>query len=195
LRRRISEPHAHPCIFFTFSRFATPPDGLGQIIALWRERGGQLFFFTAMPNRGDGRPVTLDGMHSFRRSLAEHMAEGFTQAPGKRNRRPWPTECQRGEAITAAQFTGEEAPPASYFESLVAAICRRWLEDGQPKAIVRVPPMQGGKSGELVRRLKQALAGHGTRVLDATGTGALEKQRLTCVKAAELALSVAQSRA
>jgi len=37
---------------------------------------------------------------------------------------------------------------------LVTGICRRWLKDGKPKAIVRVPPMQGGKSGELVRRLK-----------------------------------------
>jgi superfamily II DNA or RNA helicase len=52
-------------------------DGLSQIVALWRERGGQLFFFTATPYRGDGRPVKLDGMQSFRRSLAEHMAEGF----------------------------------------------------------------------------------------------------------------------
>ena len=52
-------------------------DGLGQLVALWRERGGQLFFFTATPYRGDGRPVKLDGMKAFRRSLAEHMAEGF----------------------------------------------------------------------------------------------------------------------
>ena len=55
---------------------------------------------------------------------------------------------QLGDAITAGQFTGEEAPPRSYFEGLVAAIGRRWLEDGKPKAIVRVPPMQGGRSGE-----------------------------------------------
>src|SRR5260221_9652532 len=78
---------------------------------------------------------------------------------------------QPGDAITAGQFTGEEAPPSSYFDELVTAIRRRWLEDGQPKAIVRVPPMQGGKSGELVRRLLQALTSHGARVLDATGTG------------------------
>src|SRR5437867_3104222 len=52
-------------------------DGLAQLVALWRERGGQLFFFTATPYRGDGRPVRLEGMRSFRRSLAEHMAEGF----------------------------------------------------------------------------------------------------------------------
>ena len=125
-------------------------DGLSQIVTLWRERGGQLFFFTATPYRGDGRPVKLDGMRCYRRSLAEHMAEGF--AP-----RHLESEIvalgQPGDTITAAQFTGEEAPPASYFEGLVAAICRRWRDDGKPKAIVRVPPMQGGKSGELVRAL------------------------------------------
>src|SRR5437870_7001892 len=141
-------------------------DGLAQIVTLWRERGGQLLFFTATPYRGDGRPVKLEGMRSFRRSLAEHMAEGF--AP-KHLESEIVALGQPGDAITAAQFTGEEAPPSSYFDGLVAAICRRWLEDGKPKAIVRVPPMQGGKSGELVGRLKQALAGHGATVLDATG--------------------------
>src|SRR6202035_4343591 len=79
-------------------------DGLSQIVTLWRERGGQLFFFTATPYRGDGRPVRLEGMRSFRRSLAEHMAEGF--AP-----RHLESEIvalgQPGDAITAGQFTGE----------------------------------------------------------------------------------------
>jgi hypothetical protein len=125
-----------------------------------QSRGGQLFFFTATPYRGDGRPVRLEGMRSFRRSLAEHIAEGF--AP-----RHLESEIvalgQPGDAITAGQFTGEEAPPSSYFEGLVAAICRRWLEDGKPKAIVRVPPMQGGKSGELVASLLEALTSHGAR--------------------------------
>jgi hypothetical protein len=149
-------------------------DGLSQIVALWRERGGQLFFFTATPYRGDGRPVRLEGMRAFRRSLAEHMAEGF--AP-----RHLESEIvalgQPGDAITAGQFTGEEAPPSSYFEGLVAAICRRWSEDGKPKAIVRVPPMQGGRSGELVSRLLQALGSQGARVLDATGTAGADKDR------------------
>src|SRR5437667_3385344 len=113
-------------------------------------------------------------MRTFRRSLAEHMAEGF--AP-----RQLESEIvalgQPGDAISAAQFTGEEAPPSSYFDGLIAAICRRWLEDGKPKAIVRVPPMQGGRSGELVNRLMQAFASQGARVLDATGTGTADKQR------------------
>src|ERR1700737_3813608 len=39
-------------------------DSLSQIVALWRERGGQLFFFTATPYRGDGCPVKLDGMRT-----------------------------------------------------------------------------------------------------------------------------------
>lgn len=149
-------------------------DGLSQIVTVWRERGGQLFFFTATPYRGDGRPVKLEGMKSFRRSLAEHMAEGF--AP-----RHLESEIvalgQPGDAITAGQFTGDEVSPSSYIDGLVAAICRRWVEDGKPKAIVRVPPMQGGRSGELVGRLLQALSSHGARVLDATGTGTADKQR------------------
>jgi hypothetical protein len=149
-------------------------DGLAELVTLWRERGGQLFFFTATPYRGDGRPVRLEGMKVFRRSLAEHMAEGF--AP-----RQLESEIvalgQPGDAITAAQFTGEEAPPSSYFEGLVAAICRRWLEDDRPKAIVRVPPMRGGRSGTLVGRLIEALSSQGARVLDATGTGRADKQR------------------
>jgi superfamily II DNA or RNA helicase len=156
-------------------------DGLSEIITLWRERGGQLFFFTATPYRGDGRPVRLDGMRAFRRSLAEHMAERF--AP-----RHLESEVvalgQPGDAITAGQFTGEEAPPSSYFEGLVAAICRRWREDDKPKAIVRVPPMQGGRSATLVSRLMQALSAQGARVLDATGTSPADKQRfLTTLKA------------
>jgi len=149
-------------------------DGMSEVVTFWRERGGLLFFFTATPYRGDGRPVRLEGMRAFRRSLAEHMAEGF--AP-----RQLESEIvalgQAGDTITAGQFTGEEAPPVSYFDGLAAEICRRWSEGGKPKAIVRVPPMHGGRSGELVGRLLQALYSRGARVLDATGTRAADKRR------------------
>jgi hypothetical protein len=127
-----------------------------------------MFRYRKLPG-GDGRPVRLDGMRAFRRSLAEHMAEGF--AP-----RQLESEIvalgQPGDAITAAQFTGEEAPPSSCFEGLIAALVRRWSEDGQPKAIIRVPPMQGGRSGELVASLMQVFAARSARVLDATGVSA-----------------------
>jgi superfamily II DNA or RNA helicase len=167
-------PDLHGKALFIDEAHHASADGLSQIVTLWRDRGGQLFFFTATPYRGDGRPVKLDGMRTYRRSLAEHMAEGF--AP-----RHLESEIvalgQPGEKVTAAQFTGEEVPPASYCDALVAAICRRWRADGKPKAIIRVPPMQGGKSGELVRALMQALASENARILDATGTGTLDKQR------------------
>jgi len=121
-------------------------DGLSQIVSTWRERGGQLFFFTATPYRGDGRPVALEGMRLLRRSLAEHMADGF--AP-----RHLDSEIvalgRPGDPITAAQFTGEDAPPPSYCDGLVTAICRKWVDDGKPKAIVRVP-MRGGQAACLV---------------------------------------------
>ncbi len=165
-------------------------DGLTQIVTLWRERRGQLFFFTATPYRGDGRPVRLEGMRAYRRSLAEHMAEGF--APGRLESEIVALG-QPGDAITAGQFTGEEAPPSSYFDGLVAAICRRWLEDGKPKSIVRVPPMKGGRSGELVSRLMHALASQGGRVLDATGTGAADKQRFLTGLEAEKSRTYATS--
>ena len=128
-------------------------DGLSQLVSVWRERGGQLFFFTATPYRGDGRPVALEGMRLFRRSLAEHMAEGF--APGHLDSEIVALG-NPGDSITPGQFTGEDAPPPSYFEGLVQAICRKWLDDGKPKAIVRVPPMRGGIEG-IVGRLKRHL--------------------------------------
>jgi hypothetical protein len=156
-------------------------DGLSQIVSTWRERGGQLFFFTATPYRGDGRPVALEGMRLFRRSLAEHMAEGF--AP-----RHLDSEIvalgRPGDAITAGQFTGEDAPPPDYFDDLVTAISRKWVDDGKPKAIVRVPPMRGGSSG-LVNRLRRALEANGARTLDATGTAADDKRRFLRALAAE----------
>ncbi len=165
-------------------------DGLSEIVSLWQERGGQLYFFTATPYRGDGRPVALDGMRLYRRSLAEHMAEGF--AP-RHLESAIVALGHQGDRITAGQFTGEEAPPASYFDELVASVCRRWLEDGKPKTIVRVPPMRGG-SGGLVARLIHALAAQGARVLDATGTGAEDKRRFLDALEAEKNRSHAESR-
>jgi hypothetical protein len=164
-------------------------DGLSQVVSVWRERGGQVFFFTATPYRGDGRPVALEGMRVLRRSLAEHMAEGF--APGHLDSEIVALG-KPGDRITAGQFTGEEAPPASYFEVLVQAIGRKWLDDGKPKAIVRVPPMRGG-SGGLVGRLIHSLSAQGARVLDATGTGAKDQQRFLDALESEKSRSFAES--
>jgi hypothetical protein len=98
-----------------------------------------------------------------------------------------------GDAITAGQFTGEDAPPPSYFDGLVTAICRKWVDDGKPKAIVRVPPMRGGSEG-LVNRLLRALAAEGARTLDATGTTAEDKRRFLRALATEKDRTHAESR-
>jgi hypothetical protein len=165
-------------------------DGLSEVVSWWQERGGQLYCFTATPYRGDGRPVAIDGMRLYRRSLAEHLAEGF--AP-----RHLESEIvalgRPGDVITPGQFTGEDSPPPDYFDGLVTAICRKGVEDGKPKAMVRVPPMRGGSEG-LVNRLLDALAAEGARTLDATGTTAEDKRRFLRELAAEKGRTHAASR-
>jgi hypothetical protein len=76
---------------------------------------------------------------------------------------------------------------------LIAALVRRWSEDGRPQAIVRVPPMQGGRSGELVASLMQAFAARSAKVLDATGTMATDKQRFLSALEAEKSRTYATS--
>src|SRR5947209_5012950 len=88
-------------------------DGLSQIVTLWRERRGQLFFFTATPYRGDGRPVRLEGMKAFGRSLAEHMAVGFARPPLDSE---IVTFGRAGDASTARQSTSQDVPPSSRAE-------------------------------------------------------------------------------
>jgi hypothetical protein len=186
---RLPEDLSGKALFIDEAHHASA-DGLSEVVTLWRDRGGQLYFFTATPYRGDGRPVALDGMRLYRRSLAEHMAERFAPRHLESEivalRHP-------GDKVSAGQFTGEEGPPASYFDELVNAVCRRWVEEGRPKAIVRVPPMRGGSSG-LVAVLVRALEAQGAKVLNATGTGVEDKRRFLAALKAEKNRSHAGSR-
>lgn len=163
-----------------------PAAGLSRVAGLWRERGGRLLFLTATPYRGDGLPVVLPDMLHLRRPLAEHMEEGYAprtlaseiMALGKRTQR-----------VSAAQLTGEAAPPRVYTGSTVRAIVRKWEDDGRPKTIMRVPPGRG----LLVRRLIAALERAGARVLDATGVERGRKQRFLRALDAERASGPAGS--
>jgi hypothetical protein len=56
-------------------------DGLAQIVTLWRERGGQLFFFTATPYRGDGRPVVYTRRRAFKKIAVPLYAGFFSSFP------------------------------------------------------------------------------------------------------------------
>ncbi len=185
--KRLPENLSGKALFIDEAHHASA-DGLSEVVTLWRDRGGQLYFFTATPYRGDGRPVAIDGMRLYRRSLAEHMAEGF--AP-----RHLESEIvalgRRGDMVSAGQFKGEEAPPD--WNEVVNDICRRWTEDDRPKAIVRVPPMRGGSAGR-VAHLIRALQSQGARVLDATGTAMEDKKRFLAALKAEKNRSHAESR-
>lgn len=144
-----------------------PARGLSRIARLWRQRGGRLIFCTATPYRTDGQAVVLEDMKLIRRSMAEHMQEGF--AP-----RTLTSEIvalgSRTQRVSASQFTGDSAPPGCYTKTTTKAVVKKWLTDGKPKTIVRVPPGRG----PLVRHLVTALRRAGARVLDASG---MEKER------------------
>jgi superfamily II DNA or RNA helicase len=152
-----------------------PSNGLGAFVSAWRQRGGRLLYATATPYRTDWQPVLLDGMKLFRRSLAQHMQEGNGRyAPHKLANEM--VALDTGRPVTAAEFTGEVLPPGEVQDLLVTSMIRKWVKDGRPKTIVRLPPLAGGSSA-LVRKLVAGFRAAGARrVYDATGTSK-KKQR------------------
>lgn len=144
-----------------------PAQGLSRIARLWQERGGRLLFFTATPYRNDGQAVVLPGMKLIRRSLAQHMEEGYAPETLASEIVALGRPSQK---VTPSQFTGDTAPPGSYTATTTRAVVGKWIESGRPKTIVRVPPGRG----RLVRRIVAAFERAGARVLDATG---IEKER------------------
>ncbi|MCW8139593.1 MAG: DEAD/DEAH box helicase family protein, partial [Planctomycetota bacterium] len=147
-----------------------PAAGLARVARLWRSRGGRLVFFSATPFRNDEKPVLLPGMIHLRRSLVEHMEEGW--AP-----RTLASEIialgRSSQRVRSRQFTGDIPPPRSYTKATARALIEKWIADGRPKTIVRVPPGRGA----LVRRVVAAFEAAGARVLDATGVGPERKHR------------------
>jgi hypothetical protein len=148
-------------------------DALGRVASGWRARGGHLLFATATPYRHDGRPVATEEMQVIRRSLAEQMEEGYAPRSLVTGIIPFGT---KGDQITVSEFTGTRAH-AGFESDLAASMVERWREDGEPKLIVRVPPIEGG-SARLVIRLLEGFESAGARTLDATGTGPADKRRV-----------------
>jgi superfamily II DNA or RNA helicase len=167
-----------------------PADELGRVINLWRSRGGRLIYFTATPFRFDGRPVVLPDMLHVRRSLAEHMEEGG--APRHLESEIVALGTAR-DRVDASQFAGETTPPEVYRKAIVRGIVKRWLADGKPKLIVRVPPSRPG-SRDLIAELTAALARNGARVLDASGVSDAKKKNFIDTLEAERRRSYAESR-
>ena len=143
-----------------------PAEGLGSLIDEFERRGGHLHFYSATPWRQDGQRVVRPEMRVIRRSLPQHMAEGY--APGHLVHQIRVLG-KPGEASSSAEFHGEKV--SARFESLlVEALVDQLFVDHQPKTIIRVPPVSGG-SGRLVERIVAAFHARGIRTLDATGVG------------------------
>src|SRR5271157_2559072 len=143
-----------------------PAEGLGSLIDEFERRGGHLHFYSATPWRQDGQRVVRREMRVIRRSLPQHMAEGYAPRHLVHQIR---VLGKPGDASSAAEFHGEKV--SVRFETLlVEALVAQFFADDQPKTIIRVPPVSGGSS-RLVERIAAAFNAHGIRTLDATGVG------------------------
>lgn len=160
-----------------------PAEGLSRIAGIWRSRGGRLLFLTATPYRADDEPVVLPGMVHLRRSLPEHMQEGF--APRTLEGEIVNFLFERDGGGDLERRSGSSGT-RRYRSGAASAVVQKWEEDGRPKAIVRVPP---GRA-KLVRRIVAAFERVGARVLDASGTGRDRKVRFLAALAAERDQSV-----
>jgi hypothetical protein len=144
---------------------------LGRFTAAWRARGGRIVSATATDFRADGQSIRLDGMRVVRRSLADHMRD--RDPPG-----PYAPERVESEIVgvempdppTPEEVEGKELPHEEHQRRMVARIVEQWEHLGRPKAIVKVPVLEGG-SGELVGRLVRGFRDRTARVYDATGVG------------------------
>ena len=151
-----------------------PSKSMAAVVWAWRGRGGRVLLATATPFRADGLEVHQEGFRVIRRSLAQHMSEGF--APQRLESSIQPV----GEGdvrVTPGQFRGDEPPDPAQVEAIADALVENWERDGRPKAIVRVPPITGGSDAVVAGVISRFLA-RGARVLDATGTETRDKRRV-----------------
>jgi superfamily II DNA or RNA helicase len=147
-----------------------PAVRLSQVVRRWKAAGGRVVFLTATGFRSDGDPVLLDQMRVIRRTLAQHMEEGF--APGKVGHE---IVAVRAERVSVAEFAGEEVPPEHLQDRLVSEMVAAWTKH-RPKTVIRVPILKGG-SGGMVEKVVAAFRAEGARVLDVSGQLPADKAR------------------
>lgn len=174
-----------------------PAAGLARVVRSWSDGGGRIIFATATPFRADRKPVGLDGMMIYRRSLGQQMEEGF--APATVTYGVVPISCE-GDAITKDEFYGlSVSRKKSIQDEFVARMCEEFAEAGCPKLVIRVPVLRGG-SGPFARRLVREFArlrkpdGTPVRVLDATGTTKADQARTIEALGAERGRPFGESR-
>ena len=143
---------------------------LGELAALWRERGGQVLYVTATPYRADGEDVLPEGTKPFTWSIADHAGSGFAPSNFSLG-----TVSTGVEVATPTEYSGDDLPPdeeggGSGYRTMV----NQWITDGQPKAVFIVPAKG---SRDWASRLEAALVEAGARVCNAVGTDTAIKDR------------------
>ena len=166
-----------------------PSRSMQVVVHEWRRRGGRVLFATATPFRADGLEVHQEGVRVIRRSLAQHMSEGF--APRRLESSIQPVG-EGNVLVTPRQVRGEEPPDPAQVEAIDDALVENWERDGRPKAIVRLPPISGG-SGAFVAGVISQFVARGARVLDATGTDPRDKRRVLDALSSEREATFQQS--
>jgi superfamily II DNA or RNA helicase len=150
---------------------------LSQFVEGWRRRGGRVVMMTATGFRADGDPVVLAphpitgrAMKIIRRTLAQHMEEGYAPAKVTSD-----IVAVRVSKVSADEFAGADVPDEHVQSLLTEQMIERWNQSKRPKVIVRVPVTPGGSS-PMVQRVIEAFKGEGARVVDVTGdNGAAEE--------------------
>lgn len=150
-------------------------EGLGGVIEQWNGRGGRLLYLTATPYRNDDAWKMPDNMVHLRRSLAQHMEEGW--APRSLYHKIIPYRVKR-PTLTASEFAGNSVGQEKHtIDAVVRAVVKNWEDEKRPKQIIRVPPISGG-SKPVIEALKRSFKRKGARVLDATGIGPRDQARI-----------------
>jgi superfamily II DNA or RNA helicase len=134
----------------------------------FREAGGTTFKLTGTPYRTDQAQVANDGDLCIRRSLLEHMLEGFAPAN------------IYSEIVTieggGLDDSDDESSMGTYgiplneeagFRKMVEHI----IQDGRPKCIVRLKPGSIEQNPKRVEVLTRMLEAQGLTVVNATGKG------------------------
>jgi len=89
-----------------------------------------------------------------------------------------------GGPVSPGLFSGDEAPTGDRRDRLVEEMVRKWQADGQPRTIVRVPPLRGGTSALVLKLVAAFQAAGARRVYDATGTsGECQREFLAFLRA------------
>lgn len=168
------------CVLIVDEAHHAPAKGLSQFVTSWKKAGGRVLYFTATGYRSDNLQVVLPGMQVIRRTLAEHMDEGY--APATIDSKLFTVSS--GSSVTERMILGEEAPEQTVQRRMIPRLVQQWRDEGRPKLIVRVPPLRGG-SIQFAKDIVAAFGRAGATVVDASGTEPEAKENLLCALTSE----------